>query len=221
MDRRVWQVVVTLVCLVVASALMPGCASRKPGAAGTAGSGSGASGGSGATSGGTAGTGGLAGSGAGGSGGAHGTAGAGHDGAGTNGSGPGAGVMLAGTVIPALPTPGSFSESAALRDIHFEFDQYRIRPEAGRALEDNARWLKAHAGAVLLIEGHADERGTNEYNLALAERRAGAARDYLINLGVARTRINVVSYGEERPVCADRTENCWAQNRRAHFLVRP
>jgi peptidoglycan-associated lipoprotein len=219
MDRRVWQVVVTLVCLVVATALMSGCASRKPGSAGMTGSGSGASGGSGgATSGGPGG--------AGGSGGTLGTAGAGRDGAGTdgagtNGSGPGAGVMLAGTVIPALPTPGSFSESAALRDIHFEFDQYRIRPDAGRALEDNARWLKAHVGAVLLIEGHADERGTNEYNLALAERRAGAARDYLINLGVARTRINVVSYGEERPVCADRTENCWAQNRRAHFLVRP
>jgi peptidoglycan-associated lipoprotein len=129
--------------------------------------------------------------------------------------------MLAGTVIPALPSPSGFNESAALRDIHFDFDQYRIRPEAGRALEDNARWLKSHAGAILLIEGHADERGTNEYNLALAERRAGAARDYLIALGVARTRINVVSYGEERPVCADRLETCWSQNRRAHFLVRP
>jgi peptidoglycan-associated lipoprotein len=124
-------------------------------------------------------------------------------------------------VIPALPSPSGFGESAALRDIQFDFDQYRIRPEAGRALEDNARWLKAHNGAILLIEGHADERGTNEYNLALAERRAGAARDYLIALGVARTRINVVSYGEERPLCADRTEGCWAQNRRAHFLVRP
>jgi peptidoglycan-associated lipoprotein len=129
--------------------------------------------------------------------------------------------MFAGTVIPALPSPSGFSESAALRDIHFDFDQYRIRPEAGRALENNARWLKSHAGAILLIEGHADERGTNEYNLALAERRAGAARDYLIALGVARTRINVVSYGEERPICADRFESCWAQNRRAHFLVRP
>jgi peptidoglycan-associated lipoprotein len=128
--------------------------------------------------------------------------------------------MFAGTTIPAMPSPSAFGESAALRDIHFDFDQYRIRPEAGRALENNARWLKAHGNAVLLIEGHADERGTNEYNLALAERRAGAARDYLIALGVARTRINVVSYGEERPVCSDRTESCWAQNRRAHFLVR-
>jgi peptidoglycan-associated lipoprotein len=186
-----------------------------------AGSGSGESGGaSGST------PGGLAGGGAAGSAGTlagRGGAGAGRDGAGADGrsAADGSGVMLAGTVIPALPSPSGFSESAALRDIHFDFDQYRIRPEAGRALEDNARWLKSHAGAILLIEGHADERGTNEYNLALAERRAGAARDYLIALGVARTRINVVSYGEERPVCADRFESCWAQNRRAHFLVRP
>jgi peptidoglycan-associated lipoprotein len=214
MDRRVRRVVVTLVCVVMASAWVSGCASRKGGPAGMAGSGSGESGGST--------TGGLAGGGAAGSAGAAG-AGRGASGAGADGRGAadGSGVMLAGTVIPALPSPSGFSESAALRDIHFDFDQYRIRPEAGRALEDNARWLKAHAGAILLIEGHADERGTNEYNLALAERRAGAARDYLIALGVARTRINVVSYGEERPVCADRLESCWAQNRRAHFLVRP
>src|SRR5262245_54041238 len=204
MDRRVWQVVATLVCLVVASALMSGCASRKPGSAGVLGSGG-------------AGVGTLAGSNA-----LAGSAGAGGDAAGTgNGASDGQGLVLAGTVIPALPSPGSFADSAALRDIHFDFDQYRIRPDAGRALEENARWLKSHGSALLLIEGHADERGTNEYNLALAERRAGAARDYLIAMGVARTRINVVSYGEERPVCADRTESCWARNRRAHFLVKP
>jgi peptidoglycan-associated lipoprotein len=208
MDRRVRQVVVMLVCLVVASAWVSGCASRKGGPAGMAGSGSGESGGAGGSS---TGASGLAG------GGAAGSAGAGTDGTGLTGNQ----VMLAGTVIPALPSPSGFSESAALRDVHFDFDQYRIRPEAGRALENNARWLKSNTGAILLIEGHADERGTNEYNLALAERRAGAARDYLIALGVARTRINVVSYGEERPVCGDRLESCWAQNRRAHFLVRP
>ena len=205
-----------LVCLVVASAWVSGCASRKGGPAGMAGSGSGESGGAGGS---TTGASGLAG-------GAGARAGRGVGGAG-DGPGPtatastGNQVMLAGTVIPALPSPSGFSESAALRDVHFDFDQYRIRPEAGRALENNARWLKSHTGAILLIEGHADERGTNEYNLALAERRAGAARDYLIALGVARTRINVVSYGEERPVCGDRLESCWAQNRRAHFLVRP
>jgi peptidoglycan-associated lipoprotein len=208
MYRRVRQVVVMLVCLVVASAWVSGCASRKGGPAGMAGSGSGESGGAGGSS---TGASGLAG------GGAAGSAGAGTDGTGLTGNQ----VMLAGTVIPALPSPSGFSESAALRDVHFDFDQYRIRPEAGRALENNARWLKSNTGAILLIEGHADERGTNEYNLALAERRAGAARDYLIALGVARTRINVVSYGEERPVCGDRLESCWAQNRRAHFLVRP
>jgi peptidoglycan-associated lipoprotein len=128
--------------------------------------------------------------------------------------------MLPGLAIPALPSPAGFGETAALRDIHFEFDRYAIRPEDRPTLEANASWLRSHPQALLLIEGHADERGTNEYNLALGERRAGATRDYLAALGIARGRINLLSYGEERPLCTERSDPCWAQNRRAHFLVR-
>jgi peptidoglycan-associated lipoprotein len=84
----------------------------------------------------------------------------------------------------------------------------------------NAAWLKDNTHTLLLIEGHADERGTNEYNLALGARRAKAAADYLVSQGVLATRISTVSYGEERPLCAQRTEACWARNRRAHFLVK-
>jgi peptidoglycan-associated lipoprotein len=80
--------------------------------------------------------------------------------------------------------------------------------------------VKGHARALVLIEGHCDERGTNEYNLALGERRARAARDYLTSAGVPESRITIVSYGEERPLCTERTEVCWAQNRRAHFLIK-
>ena len=107
-----------------------------------------------------------------------------------------------------------------MRDVQFEFDKYEIRPSEKAALDANARWLKAHARAQVLIEGHCDERGTNEYNLALGERRARATRDYLASAGVTDSRITMVSYGEERPLCTERTETCWARNRRAHFLVK-
>ena len=84
----------------------------------------------------------------------------------------------------------------------------------------NAAWLKDNSHTLLLIEGHAGERGTNEYNLALGERRTKAAMDYLVSRGVQAARINTISYGEQRLLCGDRTEVCWARNRRAHFLLR-
>jgi peptidoglycan-associated lipoprotein len=124
-----------------------------------------------------------------------------------------------GTTLPALPSPRDFRETSALGDIHFEFDRYVIRAEDRPVLDANARWLQANTRALVLIEGHADERGTNEYNLALAERRAKATRDQLVERGIAVSRITIVAYGEERPACSPRTEACWAQNRRAHFLV--
>lgn len=141
------------------------------------------------------------------------------------GSGPDAADTLrlagmTGTMLPALPSPGEFGEHSALRDIYFDFDRYDIRSQDAKVLEENARWLKSHPGAALLVEGHADERGTNEYNLALAERRVKATRDRLMSLGIDGSRVTLISYGEERPVCTERTEACWAQNRRAHFLVR-
>jgi peptidoglycan-associated lipoprotein len=125
-----------------------------------------------------------------------------------------------GTTLPRLPAPTEFVESSALRDVHFDFDKYDVRSSDKTALDANARWLKGHARALVLIEGHCDERGTNEYNLALGERRARAARDYLTSAGVSDSRITIVSYGEERPLCTERAEACWAQNRRAHFLVK-
>lgn len=132
-----------------------------------------------------------------------------------------AAVPPTGVVPPAgMPSPKEFVAVAALKDIHFEFDKYDIRPMDARTLEENARWLKANPGALLLIEGHADERGTNEYNLALGEKRAKATRDYLVNLGVEANRITIISYGEERPFCAESNEGCWSQNRRSHFLIK-
>jgi len=127
---------------------------------------------------------------------------------------------VTGTVFPGLPSPKEFVETSALRDIHFDFDRYEIRAEDAKVLEENALWLKRNAALRVLVEGHADERGTNEYNLALGERRARAARDYLAARGVDASRMFIISYGEERPVCTERTEACWAKNRRAHFLVK-
>jgi peptidoglycan-associated lipoprotein len=111
-------------------------------------------------------------------------------------------------------------ESAALRDVYFDFDRYDVRAGDKGTLDENARWLKSNQSALLLIEGHADERGTNEYNLALGERRAKATRDYLVSVGIDAGRITVISYGEERPSCTDKAEPCWVKNRRAHFLVK-
>jgi peptidoglycan-associated lipoprotein len=108
-----------------------------------------------------------------------------------------------------------------LEDIHFAFDKYDLLPGDTKILEENARWLKANPTYLLLIEGHADERGTNAYNLALADRRARTAMDHLVAHGVRAGRITTISYGEERPACIERTEECWASNRRAHFLTKP
>jgi peptidoglycan-associated lipoprotein len=124
------------------------------------------------------------------------------------------------TLFPALPSPHEFSEAAGLRDVHFDFDRAALRPEDARVLDANARWLLAHPGTLVLIEGHADERGTNEYNLSLGETRARATRDQLAARGVVASRVTIVSYGEERPKCRESSETCWANNRRAHFLVK-
>ena len=108
-----------------------------------------------------------------------------------------------------------------LADIHFEFDKYELTAEATKTLDTNAEWLKANPRHLVLIEGHCDERGTVAYNLALGERRAKATQNYLAAQGVQAGRISIVSYGEEKPQCAEHSEACWAKNRRAHFLVKP
>jgi peptidoglycan-associated lipoprotein len=118
------------------------------------------------------------------------------------------------------PSLREFVVTPELKDIHFDFDRADIRPDAAEILDSNADWLKANPGYLVLVEGHTDPRGTNEYNLALGDRRARAARNYLVSHGVAATRVTTISYGEERGVCSESNEECWGQNRRAHFSVR-
>jgi peptidoglycan-associated lipoprotein len=116
----------------------------------------------------------------------------------------------------ALPPP----VRAAVRDLHYEFDRYDLTDEARRTLDDLAQALKANPAFNILVEGHADERGTTEYNLALGQKRAQAAKDYLVSLGVDASRVDTISYGEERPLDPSQNELAWALNRRAHFIVR-
>ena len=106
-----------------------------------------------------------------------------------------------------------------LGDVFFDSDAYELRQDARERLAQNARFLTSHPEFILTIEGHADERGTNDYNLNLGDRRANAVRDYLTALGVAAGRLRTLSYGEERPVCTETEESCWSQNRRAHFTI--
>jgi peptidoglycan-associated lipoprotein len=106
-----------------------------------------------------------------------------------------------------------------LQDAYFDYDQADLRDDARSALAANAEWLKKFSSIQFLIEGHCDERGTNEYNLALGDRRSNAAKDYLVSLGVDGSRIRTVSYGEERPFCSESAEDCWSKNRRAHFVI--
>ena len=120
----------------------------------------------------------------------------------------------------ARQVPGEFAAVRDLADVHFDFDRYDIRPGDAGILDTNAAWLKKNVDQLVLIEGHCDERGTNEYNVALGERRAKATMNYLVAQGVASTRISIISYGEERPSCTARDEACWAKNRRAHFRVK-
>ncbi|MGH7397850.1 MAG: peptidoglycan-associated lipoprotein Pal [Candidatus Rokuibacteriota bacterium] len=125
-----------------------------------------------------------------------------------------------GTATPATPPrPSEFRETPNLKDVYFDFDRYDVRPGDARILDTNAAWLKTNNDLVL-IEGHCDERGTNEYNLALGERRAKATMNYLVGQGVQANRITIISYGKERPTCTEHSEACWTKNRRAHFLVK-
>jgi len=109
--------------------------------------------------------------------------------------------------------------SSPLKDIHFEFDRYELRADAREALDANAKWLREHPLVRVEIEGHCDERGTNEYNMGLGAKRAQAARDYLVSLEISAQRLSTVSYGEEIPVCTEHTESCWEKNRRDRFVI--
>lgn len=111
--------------------------------------------------------------------------------------------------------------TSPLKDIFFEFDRADLRSDARDTLRANADWLKTNPSARIEIEGHCDERGTNEYNLALGAKRAQSAKDYLVSLGIAGDRLSTISYGEEIPVCREHEESCWRQNRRARFVIIP
>ncbi len=110
-------------------------------------------------------------------------------------------------------------EGGPLADIHFDYDRAVLTDEARAALEKHALWLQSHREAKIAVEGHCDERGTTEYNLALGEQRARAAQEYLVSLGVAEARLRTVSYGKERLLDTTGTEQARAKNRRAHFAI--
>lgn len=115
---------------------------------------------------------------------------------------------------------GTGKEVAELKRIHFDFDQSAIKAEYRPVLAGNAAWLKGHASTDVVIEGHCDERGSTEYNIALGHRRANSAKRYLESLGVGSGRMTTKSYGEEQPLCREGNESCWWKNRRAEFLKR-
>jgi peptidoglycan-associated lipoprotein len=144
----------------------------------------------------------------------------------TSPQGAGTGAEAAPTPAAPLvgaqrPSPAEYSASDALKDIYFDFDKHAIRPDAATTLTANAAWLKTHPGTAVMIEGHCDGRGTVEYNLALGQRRAQAAREFLLAQGVPGGRLATISYGKEKLACTDSSEECMARNRRAHFLVKP
>lgn len=124
---------------------------------------------------------------------------------------------------PIAPAPPSQPQAPAampiseLADVFFDFDRFSIRDEARAGLEANTGLLKPQSGEKVLIEGHCDERGTSAYNLVLGERRAQAVAQYLRDLGVPSSRMQITSYGNERPFCTEHSEACWQSNRRAHF----
>jgi len=117
------------------------------------------------------------------------------------------------------PPPPAPVVLPGLGDVFYDFDRSELRADAVEQLKTNANWIQANTANNVIIEGHCDERGTSEYNLALGERRANSARDYIVNLGVAPARLKTVSYGEEKPFADGHNEEAWAQNRRAHFVA--
>ncbi|MDP3261326.1 MAG: peptidoglycan-associated lipoprotein Pal [Thermodesulfovibrionales bacterium] len=110
------------------------------------------------------------------------------------------------------------AKSSQFGNILFDFDKYTIREDAKPTLKAVADWLIKNKDAKMILEGHCDDRGTNEYNLALGEKRAKSARDYIVSAGVTKNRLDTISYGEEKPLCKEQTEGCWQKNRRVQFV---
>ncbi len=122
---------------------------------------------------------------------------------------------------PAAAKPKVMVEdifSSQIQDVYFDFDKSDVRPDAQRALTADADILKSYADIVFTVEGHCDERGSEEYNLGLGDRRATAVKNFLVNLGISSNRVFTISYGKDRPFCTDSTEECWQSNRRGHMV---
>ncbi|MGH9524511.1 MAG: peptidoglycan-associated lipoprotein Pal [Terriglobales bacterium] len=129
------------------------------------------------------------------------------------------------TVTPppavAPPQPSQSEEemfNANVKDIYFDYDKYDVRGDAQQTLQQDAQWLSQHPNVSFTIEGHCDERGSTEYNLALGDNRAQSAKSALVQLGVPANRIKTISYGKEKPFCTESNEQCWQENRRDHFV---
>jgi peptidoglycan-associated lipoprotein len=121
--------------------------------------------------------------------------------------------------IFAKATIDELNAKKPLADAYFDLDSQQIRDDAKPVLQKDADWMKRWPSTKVMVEGHADSRGTAEYNLALGSRRASAVRDYLVNLGIGADRITLVSKGKEAPLCSEEAESCWSQNRRGHFVI--
>jgi peptidoglycan-associated lipoprotein len=142
-------------------------------------------------------------------------------------TGPGGTATANAQVNVAAPTPPATAPSASIEqlwsqnitDAFFDLDKSDLRPDARDALTKDAEFLRSYPDVRISIEGHCDERGSTEYNLGLGERRADAAKNYLVSLGIAANRIDTVSWGKERPFCTEHNETCWQQNRRAHLVM--
>ena len=145
-------------------------------------------------------------------------------------TGPGGNAVAEARVTVTIPPPAtpppmpSISDleffTSSIKDAFFDYDQYSIREDARQALIADARALKDRPGIRVTIEGHADERGSEKYNLALGDRRANAAKEFLVSQGIESSRIDTTSYGKERNFCEEHTEECWQLNRRAHLVMR-
>jgi peptidoglycan-associated lipoprotein len=131
------------------------------------------------------------------------------------GEGPLGGSSLKGLQNGTLGANGQ----GPLGDIHFDYNEATIRSQDNDVLKTNADYLTSHAQSRVQIEGHCDDRGSEEYNIALGARRAQAAKDYLATLGISGDRMSTISYGKELPLCTEETDDCWAQNRRDHFAL--
>ena len=123
---------------------------------------------------------------------------------------------------PPPPPPPTISDQELfnqnVKDVFFDYDSYDVRPDALAAIQANAQFLKEHPGISFTIEGHCDERGSTEYNLALGDNRANAVKSAMVQAGVGADRVKTISYGKEKPFCTESNEQCWQQNRRGHFV---